>query len=240
VSGKPQSARRASRALPFVTLKAAMTLDGRTAARDGESKWITSEDSRKHAHRLRAQSDAVLVGIATVLADDPELSVRHVRGKNPLRVVLDSRLRTPARSKLARVTPKLRTLIFHGPSASARRRAELTRCGVELAQVPVDRRGQLRLQPVLHELAKRGIVQLLVEGGSRVHGALLDAGLAHRIQLFVAPRILGDAAALPLAARHGALRLDQALALHGLRVRRLGPDLLITGDIARHEAKHAK
>jgi diaminohydroxyphosphoribosylaminopyrimidine deaminase/5-amino-6-(5-phosphoribosylamino)uracil reductase len=228
VSRAPKRAAR-----PFVTLKAATTLDGRIAGRGGESKWISSQASRRHAHRMRAQSDAVLVGVSTVLADDPELNVRHVRGKNPLRVVLDSRLRTPLGSKLARVTPELRTLIFHGPRASARRRDALLGKGVDLLQVPLDARGRLRLAHVLRELARRAIARLLVEGGSHVHGAFLDAGLADRVALFIAPRILGDTRALPLATRQGPLRLDAALTLNAVTVRRLGGDLLVEGDLPR-------
>jgi diaminohydroxyphosphoribosylaminopyrimidine deaminase/5-amino-6-(5-phosphoribosylamino)uracil reductase len=216
-------------AKPFVTLKAATTLDGRIASRSGESKWISSEASRRHAHRMRAEADAVLVGVSTVLADDPELSVRHVRGKNPLRVVLDARLRTPLSSKLARVTPELRTLIFHGPRAGVRRRAEFARRGVALSQVPLDADGRLRLPNVLRELSRRDVARLLVEGGSRVHGAFLDQGLADRVALFIAPRILGDARALPLATRKGALGLGAALTLSAVRVRRMGGDLLIEG-----------
>jgi diaminohydroxyphosphoribosylaminopyrimidine deaminase/5-amino-6-(5-phosphoribosylamino)uracil reductase len=219
------------RKLPYVTLKAAVTLDGRMAARSGESKWITSEAARRQAHRMRANSDAVLVGVETVLHDDPELSVRLVRGKHPLRVVLDSRLRTPERSKLARVTPELRTLIFHGPRASKQKRARLAARGVELFEVGYDARGRLHLRDVLRELARRDVVRLLVEGGSRVHGALLDAGLVDRVAVFVAPRLLGDAAARPLADRGRALTLAQALALESLDVQRFGPDLLIEGSV---------
>ncbi len=218
---------------PYITLKAAVTLDGKLATRAGDSKWITSERARKEAHRLRAQSDAVMVGIGTVLADDPELTVRMVRGKDPLRVVLDGSLRTPPKSKLARGAAAVPTLIFHGAGISDRKRRALERLGLTLVQVPTDRRGRLRLSRVLHELAKRDVVRLLVEGGAQLHGALLDAGLADRAAVFVAPRILGDADAPSLAAGKARRRMDQALDLEAVETRRLGPDLLITGDIRR-------
>jgi diaminohydroxyphosphoribosylaminopyrimidine deaminase/5-amino-6-(5-phosphoribosylamino)uracil reductase len=219
--------------LPLVTLKAAVTLDGKLATRDGDSKWITSRAARKEAHRMRAYADAVLVGISTVLADDPELNVRLARGRNPLRVVLDSRLRIPTSSKLAGVSPELRTLVFHGRAASRRRREQLARLGVELAEVPLDARGRLRLRSVLRELARRDVVRLLVEGGSRVHAAFLDARLADRVAVFIAPRILADASAVPLAAGRPKARIDQAIELCSVRVQRFGPDILVAGDIAR-------
>jgi diaminohydroxyphosphoribosylaminopyrimidine deaminase/5-amino-6-(5-phosphoribosylamino)uracil reductase len=219
------------RGLPHVTLKAAITLDGRIAARSGDSRWITSEPARRQAHRMRAESDAVLVGVSTVLKDDPELSVRLCRGPAPLRVVLDSRLRTPLASKLVRGARQQATLIFHGPSASAPRRRRLLRAGALLCQVPAARGGGLRLLAVLRELARRDVMRLLVEGGGRVHGAFLDAGLADRAAIFVAPLILADAGALPLAAGKRKSRIDQALPLRSARVRRLGPDLLIEGEL---------
>jgi diaminohydroxyphosphoribosylaminopyrimidine deaminase/5-amino-6-(5-phosphoribosylamino)uracil reductase len=225
--------RQGRAARPHVTLKAALTLDGRTAARSGDSKWITSLASRRHAHALRARVDAVLVGVGTVLADDPELTVRHVRGRNPLRVVLDARLRTPARSRLVRSARSTATLIFHAPAAKPARKRALAAHGVELAQVPADRRGQLRLPQVLRELGRRGIGRLLVEGGSQVHGAFLDAGLADRAVLFIAPRVLGDPAALPFARGKAKKSLRDALELRAVRVRRLGPDILVEGDLKR-------
>ncbi len=214
--------------LPYVTLKAALTLDGRMATRSGDSRWITGEEARKHAHRLRDRSDAILVGVGTVLADDPELTVRHVRGRDPTRVVLDSLLRTPDEAKLLRGSGS--SLIFHAPEAPERRIAALHAAGAELIAVP--RRGaSLDLESVLRELARRDIVRLLVEGGPRVHGALLDAGFADKVALFVAPRLLGDAEALPFATGCARPQMASAFNLKREAWRKLGRDMLIEGTL---------
>jgi diaminohydroxyphosphoribosylaminopyrimidine deaminase/5-amino-6-(5-phosphoribosylamino)uracil reductase len=221
---------------PRVTLKAAITLDGHTAARNGDSKWISGEVARKAAHRLRAEVDAVLVGVGTVLRDDPELTVRHVRGKSPLRVVLDSRLRTPAESRVVQAGPGLRTLILHGPKARLGKRRALAAAGVALLGLGVDRHGRLRLDAVLRALHELGVEELLVEGGPTVHGAFLDAGVVDRVWIALAPALLGDARALPLAAGHARERIADALPLRFTRERRLGPDLLIEGSLSPAEA----
>jgi diaminohydroxyphosphoribosylaminopyrimidine deaminase / 5-amino-6-(5-phosphoribosylamino)uracil reductase len=232
-AGGTSAARKLARTgLPFVTLKAAVTLDGRIAARSGESKWITGERARREAHRLRSQAGAVLVGVGTVLADDPELNVRLVRGRDPVRVVLDSKLRTPLRSKLVRGARKIPTLIFHAPDANRARATRLAKAGVELCAV-ARRRSGLDLARVLRELAQRGISRVLVEGGARVHGALLAAGLVDDAAVFVAPLILGDAKAHPLADTGRAVALSAAWAIRDPRIRVLGPDVLVRGSVQK-------
>jgi diaminohydroxyphosphoribosylaminopyrimidine deaminase/5-amino-6-(5-phosphoribosylamino)uracil reductase len=216
--------------MPEVTLKAAITLDGRTATRSGDSKWITSESARKQAHRMRAYCDAVLVGVGTVLADDPELTVRALRGRSPLRVVLDSRLRTPLDAKVVRTARDTPTLIFHGPRAPAARAAKLRALGVELQALPLQGT-RLSLPRMLEVLGGRGVVRLLVEGGAHVHGALLDAGQVDRVALFIAPKLLGDPQAMPLAVGQKRMRIAQALTVSAVETVRLGDDLLILGDL---------
>jgi diaminohydroxyphosphoribosylaminopyrimidine deaminase/5-amino-6-(5-phosphoribosylamino)uracil reductase len=221
--------------VPWVTLKAAVTLDGRIATRSGDSRWITGKLARREAHRLRAEADAVLVGIGTVLADDPALTVRHVRGRQPLRVVVDTKLRTPLDAKLVKDAKTRPTLILHAKDAPQRRQDALRERGVELAKVKRARKGGLDLVAVLRELGSREIVHLLIEGGARVHGALLDAGLADQAAVFVAPRIVGDIAARPLAAGRGRDSIAQAWLFGHTHVRRLGQDLLVEGELLRGE-----
>jgi diaminohydroxyphosphoribosylaminopyrimidine deaminase/5-amino-6-(5-phosphoribosylamino)uracil reductase len=166
-----------------------------------------------------------------VLADDPELTVRHLRGRNPVRVVLDAKLRTPRTAKLVKTAKQTRTIIFHAKSAPAAKAKPLTAAGVELVAVKESAPGRLALRDVLKALAKRDIMKLLVEGGSTVHGALLDQGLADRAAVFVAPRILGDAAGIGLASGRPRKRIAEALALTHTEVQRFGDDVLVTGDL---------
>jgi diaminohydroxyphosphoribosylaminopyrimidine deaminase / 5-amino-6-(5-phosphoribosylamino)uracil reductase len=216
--------------LPYVTLKAAATLDGRTATRSGDSRWITGEASRKHAHRMRDRSDAVMVGVGTILADDPELTVRHIQGRDPLRVVLDSSLLTPETARVLSPTSSAPTLIFHAHGVAEERREALLRRGAQLVSVPHAERG-LDLHEVLRELSRRDVVRLLVEGGPTLHGALLDAGLADRVAVFVAPRLLNDAGALPLSIGRPRERMLEALSLRDVKKRSFGDDVLIEGAI---------
>jgi diaminohydroxyphosphoribosylaminopyrimidine deaminase / 5-amino-6-(5-phosphoribosylamino)uracil reductase len=210
--------------LPWVTLKAAVTLDGRMATRDGDSRWITNEGSRKHAHRLRDRADAILVGVGTVLADDPELTVRHVRGRDPIRVVLDSELNTPLH---ARVLP---AWIFHAHDAPQEKLAALQAAGAQTIAVARGEHG-LDLHEVLRSLAQRGVVRLLVEGGPTLHGALLDARLVDRTAVFVAPKLLNDPSALPLSIGRARTAMSEALALRDVTTRRFGDDVLIEGAV---------
>ena len=181
---------------------------------------------------MRAASDAVLVGVGTVLADDPELTVRAVRGRDPLRVVLDSQLRTPVSAKLVKTARQAPTLILHSPGAPVQRAKKLRALGVELVAVRNARRGRgLDPEAALRALAARGVVRLLVEGGAQVHAALLEAGLVDQAAVFVAPSFLGDMQAIPMVAGSSARSLQDAFVLVQPEIVRLGDDVLFRGAV---------
>lgn len=217
---------------PYVTLKVAVTLDGRIATRTGDSRWITGEEARRWVHRLRDRVDAVLVGAGTALADDPQLTTRLPggRGRDPLRVVLDTELSLPPRLGLLRPRSPAPTIVAH---ASGRARRDVP--GVELLRC---RRGKggVDLRDLLAKLAARGVTHLLVEGGARVHARFLEEGLVDRMAVFVAPRLAG-ADGVPLAAMPGPARMADALRLVDVRVERFGDDVLLLGRPVRPGAE---
>jgi len=179
---------------PAFILKAAITLDGKICTVSGQSKWITSEAARLDVHRLRAQSDAILVGIGTVLADDPLLSARIEGGRDPARVVLDSKLRTPPDARLLKGATRPRIIIACGEDAPAKREKALAGKGAEVWRVPAHRNGRLDLRPLARRLADLDIQSVLVEGGGEVHAYLLDKRLCDELVLYVAPKVVGGPA----------------------------------------------
>ncbi len=209
---------------PYVTLKAAVTLDGRIATRTGDARWVTGEEARRWVHRLRDRVDAVLVGAGTARADDPLLTTRLPggRGHDPARVVLDTDLRLPGDLKLLHPRSKAPTIVAHASSRTRRfgRGVEVLRC----------RRGKggVDLRDLLARLAARGITHLLVEGGARVHARFLEEGLVDRVAVIIAPKLVG-ADGVPLAATRGPARMKNALRLDEVQVGRLGDDVLVQG-----------
>ncbi len=216
--------------LPFVSLKAAMSLDGKIATSTGESRWITGDKARALGHRLRAIHDAVLVGVGTVLADDPRLTVRDARGRTPLRVIVDSRARTPAEAALL-TADEVPPVIAVTREAPGERLEALRRAGVEIWEMPSSG-GQVDLRALMKRLGERQVLSVLVESGGTLTAALLDADLADRVYFFVAPRLIGGAEAPSPVGGAGVAKLSEAWRLENVRVRRVGEDFLISGDIA--------
>jgi diaminohydroxyphosphoribosylaminopyrimidine deaminase / 5-amino-6-(5-phosphoribosylamino)uracil reductase len=215
--------RRIKDGRPLVTLKIAQSLDGRIATSSGESKWITGEEARRFGHLLRAQHDAILVGIGTALADDPELTSRlpGLEQFSPMRVVLDTRLRLGETSKLAKSAKAIPTLVF----TAARGGDALRAAGVEVVTVAKDARGRPDIEAVLRALAERGVTRLLVEGGASVHASFLDRGFADRLEVFRAPLALGGAGHASIDAL-AAFSLTEATRYENVGRRVLGPDML--------------
>jgi len=240
---------------PFVTIKAAMTLDGKIATACGESKWITSEKARAYGMRLRQGADAILVGVNTILADDPSLTVRSqrpaARHEKPLRrIVLDAMGRTPL---LARVVTDehhaLTTIVVSELVPKSRVSALEKNVGVLVAPLlefrkrgvhrvrPASPRPLLDLRWVLKTLGAENITSLLVEGGGEVNASFLSRHFAHRIAFFYAPKILGGRDSVPAVAGDGVRTLQKALRLADVKWRRLGPDLLLTARIQDSDFK---
>ncbi len=216
---------RMTRGLPFVRSKIAASLDGRTALANGVSQWITGAAARQDVQRWRARSCAVLTGIGTALADDPQLNVRIATERQPLRVVLDSSLRMPPS---ARMLQGGKVLIFTA-SLDAAKRTVLEARGAEVL-VLADAVGRVDLPAVMREMARRGANEVLVEAGRTLNGALLRAGLVDELLLYLAPQLLGDAAR-GMADLGELLQLEQRVDLAWRDVRRVGEDLRITAEV---------
>ncbi len=219
---------------PYVTVKAAMTLDGKIATAAGASKWITGEKARAFGMRLRQGSDAILVGINTVLADDPSLTVRpsqptktEDRGLPLRRIILDSRARTPLAAKVVSDTRAAWTTVVVSARATKSRVAALAK----RVRVIVTPQATISLKWLLKKLGSEGVTSLLVEGGGEVNASFLQERLAHRIAFFYAPKILGGRDALKGVAGEGARQLTEALRLRDVKWRRLGEDVGLEADL---------
>lgn len=215
---------------PFVTLKFAQTLDGRIAAAGGDSKWISSPPSLKLAHRERSLHDGVLAGIQTILQDDPELTVRLVRGRSPLRIILDSSLRIPLKARVLRDQEKAGTLVITTGRSDRMKRKKLGEMGIEVLTVAGGRKGGIGLNNVLEALGKRGISSLLVEGGSAVLTAFLRENLAQRVLAIIAPKVLGKG--IETVGDLGIGSMDRVVRLTFNRVFRRGDDVVIDARFA--------
>jgi len=221
--------------LPFVTLKMAMTLDGKIATRTGDSRWISGERARRYVHQLRHENDAVIVGINTVLRDDPLLTARHrARTHNPHRVVLDVHARMPVTARLLRESPASggRTIVVVARHIEKSKVELLEEAGAEVWRSPLCR-GLISLRWVLRQLAKIGCRNVLIEGGSEVAASAVESGVVDRIIFFVAPKLLGGREAVPVIGGIGVHSLHRAVPVSEWHTRRVGEDLMIEGRLSR-------
>lgn len=221
---------------PYVILKAAMTLDGKLATASGESRWITGEAARRHVHQIRSQVDAILVGIGTVLRDNPSLTARRSGGPSrltahqPWRVIVDSRLRLPLKARVLTHTHRAKTIIATTDAAPTTKVEQLRARGADVVILPRNK-GRVSLAALLTHLGNAQVTSLLIEGGSEVNASAWQSGLVHRVMLYVSPRILGGQNAKSMIGGQAPARLDQARPLHNLSIRPLDHDMLIEGTI---------
>ena len=224
-------AKHVNTGLPFVSAKFAMSLDGKIATHSGDSQWVTGPEARNLVQYLRQESDAIMVGVNTVLADNPQLTARDEAGRpldrQPIRVVLDSNCRTPGASRMLQEPGQ--TLIFVSSGSPAQQIKILTASGAEVILTSPGEDGRVDTGPVLTELGQRGVVSLLVEGGGTVLGSLFDAGLIDKVYAFIAPVLIGgDRAKSPIEGL-GAATMSEAWRLERTSLKPIGPDWLITG-----------
>jgi len=222
---------------PFVILKGAMTLDGKIATATGDSKWITGEEARQDVHRLRSQVDAVMVGIGTVLADNPDLSARgsgnasrERRGRQPVRVVLDSQLQIPATAKVVQWVHEQPTIVCTTTQASPRKIHTLQKQGVQVWVVP-QKQGKVSLKAALGKLGQAGMSSVLLEGGSTVNATALHEGLVNQVRLYMAPVLMGGQDAKGLIGGGSPRRLEQSWCLVNPELTKIGKDWLVKANI---------
>lgn len=212
---------------PFVTLKIAQTLDGKIANRSGESRWVTSEAARKLGRRMRAEAQAILAGVNTVIEDNPELLPVPRRSQHYVRCVLDSNLSIPLDSNLVKTAERYPVLVYY-VDAPAGRRKRLEEKGVWLQKVRGVGGGFVRLGDVLADLGSRAVMHLFVEGGSAVASSFVGAGLVDKLHVFIAPKVMGDVHGLGSFSKLAVKRLDKCYGFRLNDIRRVGEDALIT------------
>jgi len=217
---------------PFVTLKLAVTLDGKIATHTGDSKWIGSERQRKEAHRLRNLADAVMVGTGTILKDDPKLNVRLLKkaGRQPAPVVLDMKLRTPVKSNIFSAHENV--IIVTGKSHDKNKRGKLEAAGARVIESKTGRDGLLDMRDVTRKLGKMEITSLLIEGGSRTAALALKSGIVDKVVFFYAPRIIG-AEGLSMIGKTGISRVSDSLNIERVKIKKLGDEFMFEGYVSK-------
>jgi diaminohydroxyphosphoribosylaminopyrimidine deaminase / 5-amino-6-(5-phosphoribosylamino)uracil reductase len=216
-----------TRRLPFVTLKLAATLDGKIATVSGDARWISNAESRQWVHRLRNQVDAVLVGVETVRADDPQLTCRIPGGRDPWRVVLDSRLRIPISARVLRQRDPGKTIVATTPRVSLAKAQAIETLGAKVWRLPM-RRHRVAWLPLLKKLARSGVVNVMIEGGAAIAASAIKEKIVDKVVFFYAPKILGGDGLVMLDAL-GIRRMRQSIPVKRLQVRKSGGDLIVSG-----------
>lgn len=227
-------ARHISTGMPFVTLKSAMTLDGKTATSFGDSKWISNEKSRDRVHLLRNKVDGIMVGVGTVLRDNPKLTTRiEGDGRDPVRIVVDSRLRIPLEAAVVTLDSPAPTLIATTPQASKEKIAQLEKYGVNVLVCNEQEGSGVDLVDLMRQLGRYPLQHVLLEGGALLNQGMLQSGLIDRVQFYVSPRLLGGSDGKGVFSGHGPQHLSGAIPLGQLRTTWVAGDLLIEGEVQR-------
>jgi diaminohydroxyphosphoribosylaminopyrimidine deaminase/5-amino-6-(5-phosphoribosylamino)uracil reductase len=220
---------------PFVTAKCAATLDGRLATRTGDSKWVTGEESREFVHELRHASDAIMVGVGTIAADDPLLTAR-LKGrssKDPIRVILDTRLRIAPTARVLHHCSEAETILVAGTEAPASARLQMPTKGVRVIDADI-RDGRLDLDRLMGQLGRMGVTSILIEGGGRTLGSAFRSGVVDKVCFFYAPLLSAGDDGVPICSGVGAENIRDCIRLERIRTRRFGEDVMIEGYVIRN------
>ncbi|OGP97392.1 MAG: riboflavin biosynthesis protein RibD, partial [Deltaproteobacteria bacterium RBG_19FT_COMBO_46_9] len=215
---------------PFVIAKSALTMDGWSATSTGHSRWVTGEQSRNFVHRLRDRVDGVLVGVGTIIADNPSLTARigNRRGRDPIRIIVDTHLRIPQDAKVLSLDSDSMTLLATGKDVKPGLLKKIERDGISIVRCPI-KDGRVDLNSLMIELGRRSVTSLMVEGGSSVMGSMIREMLIDKFYIFKAPRIFGGDDGFPMARGAGPVMMDKSLMMRDIRTRRFGGDILVTG-----------
>lgn len=225
--------------VPLVTLKIAQTLDGRIATAKGESKWITGKKAREEGHKLRDRNDAIMVGINTVLQDDPSLTTRIPNGRDPVRVIVDSKLSIPLNAKVLIQRSTAKTVVAALASAPRTKVNCLRAIGVEVLFVKSNK-GRVDLPDLMNKLGKQDIMSVLIEGGAEINASALKAGIVDKIVMFIAPAFMTGRDALCSIGGSSPVKLDHAIRLSDVTAQFVGPDLKIEGYVMKKEGRKVR
>lgn len=218
--------------VPFVTLKIAQTLDGRIATAGGESKWITGKAARQEGHQLRDRNDAILVGVNTVLKDDPSLTTRISGGRDPIRVIVDSSLRVPLEARVITQRSAAKTIIATLSSAPKRKMNKIQAAGAVIMLIKSDK-GRVDLRDLMKKLGTMDIMSVLVEGGGEIHASALRSGVVDKVVLYIAPTLMTGADSICSVGGSSPKKLSQAVALENITTRFAGRDLMVEGYVKK-------
>jgi len=220
--------------IPFCILKSAMTLDGKIATRAGDSKWITNEESRKYVHQLRHKVSAIMVGIGTVLQDNPCLTTRleNIQGKDPIRIIIDTQGKIPLEANVLNVKSSVRTIIATTKLVPEKKINNLKELGAEVWITPI-KQDKIDLNSLMKTLGDKGIDSVLIEGGSEINYSSIEAGIVDKVNMFIAPKIIGGNTAKTPVGGAGFEFMKDAVMLDYLDIKRFGNDIMLEGYIKK-------